>query len=74
MSEIEELLKEIYAIADNDEPDDGYGFPKIMNLSNQALALLAEPCECDFPYTIQSGDHKGKFCPFCGKPIKELKG
>ena len=51
MKDIEDLLKEIrakkkqvdkleFAIADNDEPDYGHGFPKIKDLATKAIAAL----------------------------------
>ena len=42
MNKAIELLKRISAIADNDEPNEEHGFPLIKELSDQALALLAE--------------------------------
>ncbi len=39
-------------------------------LADQALALLAEPCKCE--HDMRGWKSVGyKFCPFCGRTIKE---
>jgi len=39
-----EKLEAIFVIADNDEPDDGFGsFPRIKKLAQEAIALLEQP-------------------------------
>ncbi|GAG97048.1 unnamed protein product [marine sediment metagenome] len=56
MSEMLILLNTIFAIADNDEPDDGQGgFPRIKNLAALALAEHAKQL-----------DLAGNSCAECG--------
>ena len=47
-----ELLKEIIAIANNDEPDHGHGFPRIKNLGTQAIAALEQQAVEPKPYEV----------------------
>ncbi len=83
-----ELLENIGAIADNDEPYDGHGFPKIKKLADQALALLREECEwkkdeegmwetgCGRTWEfIDDGpkENRVNYCFNCGKRIKETR-